>query len=135
MKIIGHPWIESERFIAVKRREEIGSTPAGSVLLFDDIENSIDLLHYCREQGLPFAVETGELRLMLLARALGACYVLAADESAEEFQAVAQHYLFDMEIIVRIDDESGIESCARRGIDGVVFASSIRSAAKEADAR
>ena len=134
MKIIGHPWIESEKFIAIERREEIGGTPAGSILLFSDMERSIDLLHYCREQGLPFAVKTGELKSMLLAQALGARYILSGDESAEEFQAVAQHYLFDMEIIVLIDDESEIEAYAKRGIDGVIFAASIERGG-EANAR
>jgi len=134
MKIIGHPWIESERFIAVESKDEIKRTPAGSVLLFAELESSIDLLHYCREQGLPFAVETETLKTMLFAQALGARYILTANKEAEVFQAVAQHYLFDMEILVSIGDESEIESYANMGIDGVIFASSIERKGKAADA-
>ena len=86
MKIIGHPWIESECFVRVNSADEIKKSPAASILLFDDIESSIDLLRYCYTQGLPFAVETDELKSMLFAQALGAGYILAGSESVEEFQ-------------------------------------------------
>ena len=134
MKIIGHPWIESERFVVVESEEEIKKTPAGSVLLFSDMENSIGLLHYCRKQGLPFAVETTELKTMLFAHMLGARYILTVDKEAEAFQAVAQHYLFDTEILVSIRDENEIESYAIMGIDGVILASSIERRGEAADA-
>ena len=134
MKIIGHPWIESECFVRVNSADEIKKSPAASVLLFDGIESSIDLLRYCHTQGLPFAVETDELKSMLFAQALGAGYILAGSESVEEFQAVAQHYLFDMQIAAVIRDESEIEHYARVGIDAVIFASSIQRSGEVADA-
>jgi hypothetical protein len=134
MKIIGHPWIESERFVSVETIERIKKTPPASILLFADIEHSIELLHYCREQGLPFAVETEELKSMLFAQALGARYILAGNNSAEVFQAVAQHYLFDMEILVPIDHENEIENYAKMGIDGVIFVSSIQREEESGDA-
>lgn len=126
MKIIGHPWIESEHFVAACSIDEIKKSQAASVLLFPDIEKSIDLLHYCRREGLPFAVETGDLRNALFAHALGARYILTEVKAAKEFQAVAQHYLFDTEILVLIRDDSEIEYYAKLGIDGVIFASSIQ---------
>ena len=125
MKIIGHPWIESDKFVAVQSVDEIKKSPSSSILLFGDLEDSIDLLHYSRDQGLPFAVEAKDLKSLLFAHALGARYILAGNKEAEEFQAVAQHYLFDTEILAVIQDEDGIESYAKMGIDGVIFASSI----------
>lgn len=106
--------------------EEIERSPAASVLLFSDIETSIDLIHYCREQRLPFALETEELKSMLFAQALGAGYILTGGDSADSFQSVAQHYLFDMQIAVVIQGEEEIEHYAALGIDAVVFASSIQ---------
>lgn len=125
MKIIGHPWIESERFVLVNSRDGIRKSPPSSVLLFEDIESSIELLRYSREQGLPFALKTDKLRSMLFAHSLGARYVLTGREQAEEFQSVAQHYLFDTEILVPVSKESEIELYAGLGIDGVIFSSSI----------
>ena len=130
MKIIGHPWIESERFVAVESEDEVRKTPAASILLFAELESLIDLLHYSRAQGLPFAVKTDELKTMLLAHALGARYILTGERDAEAFQAVAQHYLFDTEILVSIKSESEIEKYAKMGIDGVILESSIQSAGK-----
>jgi len=126
MKIIGHPWIESEHFVVVDSVEQIRKSPAGSILLFEEIGQSIELLHHCRNEGLPFAVETGELKSMLFAHALGARYILTGGKEAEAFQAVAQHYLFDTEILVSVVDEMEIEDYARMGIDGAIFASSIQ---------
>jgi hypothetical protein len=134
MKIIGHPWIESERFIVVSSVNEIKKSPAASILLFRGIEHSIELLYYCRDEGLPFAVETEELKSMLFAHALGARYILTRDKEAEAFQAVAQHYLFDTEILVSIDEESEIEPYAKMGIDGVIFASFIQRSGEYTDA-
>ena len=134
MKIIGHPWIESERFVVVRTIEAIKKSPPASILLFDDIDSSIDLLHYCGEQGLPFAVETETLKSILFAHALGARYILSGEKNAEAFQAVAQHYLFDMEILVVIHHEDEIEKYALMGIDGVIFASSIQREEELGDA-
>ena len=135
MKIIGHPWIESERFIVVRSIEAIKKSPPASVLLFDDIDSSIDLLHYCREQGLPFAVKTDALKPMLFAHALGVRYILSREKDAEVFQGVAQHYLFDTEILVMIHHEDEIEKYALMGIDGVIFASSIQKEEGSGDAQ
>ena len=135
MKIIGHPWIESDRFIVVSSVDEIKKSPAASILLFKDIGHSIKLLHYCRDEGLPFAVETKELKSMLFAHALGARYILVGAKEAEAFQALAQHYLFDTEILVSIDEESEIESYAKMGIDGVIFASFIQRSGEYNDAQ
>ena len=93
MKIIGHPWIESERFVVVRTIEAI-------------------------KKSLPASI--------LFAHALGARYILSGEKNAEAFQAVAQHYLFDMEILVLIHHEEEIEKYALMGIDGVIFASSIQ---------
>ncbi|MEA3418702.1 MAG: hypothetical protein U9Q90_04810 [Campylobacterota bacterium] len=126
MKIIGHPWIECERFVVVNSLEEIKKSPAGSVLLFGDLANSIVLLRYCRNEDLPFAVETGDVKSALFAHALGARYILLENRLAKEIQALAQHYLFDTEILVMIRDDHEIERYAKMGIDGVIFASSIQ---------
>ena len=44
---------------------------------------------------------------------------------AKEIQSIAQHYLFDAQIVVIIKNEDEIEQYAQMGIDGVVFPSAI----------
>ncbi|MEA3491548.1 MAG: hypothetical protein U9R27_06575 [Campylobacterota bacterium] len=125
MKIIGHPWVESELFVVVDSVEKIRESPAGSILLFDDMRESIELLHYCRREGLPFAVRVIDLKMALFAHALNARYIIAMSSIAVEVQALAQNYLFDTQIVVEIADESQIEIYAKQGIDGVIFSSAI----------
>jgi len=135
MKIFGHPWLKSERFVPVDTIEEIGRTPPSSVLLFGEGENTPALIRYCQEQALPFALETTDTRMVLIAHQAGARYILTQDAFAEEFQKLAQHYLFDTEILVVIEKEEEIVKYAHRGIDGVLFASSILTKPKSANAK
>jgi len=126
MKIIGHPWIESEGFAEINAIEKIAATPAGSILLIADIASSIDLLHYCQREGLPFALRAGEVKTALFAHALNARYIIAEREVAETIQKLAQNYLFDTQILVEISDESEIEIYAEKGLDGIIFPTAIR---------
>lgn len=126
MKIIGHPWIESEGFVAIDSMKKITGSSAGSILLFDDLAVSIELLHYCQREGLPFALRAGEIKTALFAHALNARYIIAEREAALEIQKLAQYYLFDTQILVEISDESEIEIYAGMGLDGVIFPAAIR---------
>ena len=125
MKIIGHPWIKSEEFVAVKSLEDIKRSKASSVLVFYSLDDNTELIRYCSEQDLPFALKTSDLKYVLIAQEFGCKYILADKSEAEEFQAVAQHYLFDMQILAVINDEDEIAEYARMGVDGVIFSSHI----------
>ena len=125
MKIIGHPWIESERFVTVDSMEKITGSPAGSILLFDDLLVSIELLHYCQKEGLPFALRAGEVKTALFSHALNARYVIAEKAIVQAIQELAQNYLFDTQILVEIQNENEIEKYARMGIDGVIFSTAV----------
>jgi hypothetical protein len=135
MKIIGHPWIESERFVVVESVEAIRQSPAASVLLFESLETSLEIIEWCRKEHLPWALQTEETRAVLLAQAMGARYLVTTQERAVPFQELAQHYLFDMEILAVIEEESQIEACAERRIDGVLFAEAIEREGRASDAR
>ena len=125
MKTIGHPWIKSEVFTMVKSMEDIKKSKASSVLVFYGLDDNIELIRYCSEQDLPFALKTSDLKSVLIGQELGCKYILSDKSEAEEFQAVAQHYLFDMQILAVINDEDEIAECARIGVDGVIFSSHI----------
>ncbi len=121
MKIFGHPWIMSPSFVAVGSQEEIASTPAGSILLFDDLAAQIGVVHYAAREGVAFAIRVCDVTTALLAHALGANYIIASAVAVPRVQQLAQHYLFDTQILVEIADESGIEVYADMGVDGVIL--------------
>ncbi|MEA3455310.1 MAG: hypothetical protein U9R26_02275 [Campylobacterota bacterium] len=125
MTIIGHPWIVSEHFVTVDSMEKIKKSPAGSILLFDDLAVSIELVHYCKREGLPFALRAEEAKTALFAHALNARYIITGREAAKAIQKLAQHYLFDTQILIKISDESEIETYAGMGLDGVIFPAAI----------
>ena len=125
MLIFGHRWLDSGRFVKVFSVEEIEKTAPEDILLLEPLNVSIDLVHHCRRNGLTFALTISTLKEALLANALGAGYVLCQHEVGIEIQKVAEEYLFDTRVLVLIEEEREIETMARFGIDGVVFARAI----------
>jgi len=125
MLIFGHPWVESPRFVKVFSLEDIARTQREDILLLEPLSVSIDLAKHCRKNGLAFAVTIGSLKEALLANALEAAYVICQHEQAIEVQKIAEEYLFDTKILVLVEEERGIETMARFGIDGVVFPDAI----------
>jgi len=125
MLIFGHRWVESPRFVKVFSLEDISRTRREDILLLEPLSVSIDLVKHCRQNDLIFAVTIGSLKEALLANALGAAYVLCQHEQAIEVQKIAEEYLFDTRVLVLVEEERGIETVARFGIDGVIFPSAI----------
>lgn len=125
MKIIGHPWVESEQFVIISIIEEIVATPTASVLLIESLSNSIEVVQYCQKEALPVAVRVSTLKEALFAHHLDVKYIIVPESIAQEVQSVAQNYLFDAQILIQIDEESHIEECAKMGIDGVIFPTAI----------
>jgi len=125
MLIVGHPWIESPRFVKVFSLEDLDRTQPGDVLLLEPLSVSIELAKYCRKNDLIFAVTTGSIKEAIFANAVGASYVICQHELAIVLQKVAEEYLFDMKILVLVEGERGIEMMARFGIDGVIFSEAI----------
>jgi hypothetical protein len=121
MKIIGHPLIPHQSFVRIESEIEMLDTPSASVLIFEDLEAQIEWVQHCQSAGLPFMLRAEEPTEAIIAHNLGATYLLVAPESAEMIQAIAQHYLFDMLILVPIDDASQIAHYAHLGIDGVIY--------------
>ena len=125
MEIIGHPWIESKRFVKVFSLEEISRTQAGDVILLEPFNVSIEMARYCREHQLPYAVTVTSIREAIFANALEAAFIIAEHEQAIAIQKIADEYLFDTKVLVLIEEEKRIDTMARFGIDGVIFPAAI----------
>ena len=124
MLIFGYDLIPSRPWCKVSTQQEIANTPSSTVILLD--LNSLDIATYCKEQNVDFALEVESIKEALIASALGASYLLCAQDVAKEIQAIANEYLWSAKVIVPIENEDELEIVARLGIDGVIFAQSIR---------
>jgi hypothetical protein len=125
MLIFGHPWVESPRFVKVFNLEDIAKTSREDILLLEPLSVSIELAKHCQKNNLRFAPTITSIKEALLANALGADYIFCQFEQAIVAQKIANEYLFDTKILVLVDEERGIETIARFGIDGVVFPAAI----------
>ena len=118
MQIFGHPWIESESFYKINSIEDISKTPANSLLHIENFSTSLELLKYCQENSLRYALDIGNIKEAILSNRLGATFILCEKNLAVELMPIAQNYLFDTHVLAYVDEEE-IEEMARAGVDGV----------------
>jgi len=126
MLIIGDPWIEYSSLYSIKSIDDIRKTPPNSIVLIDDISDSIDILKYTQKEGISTALRVVDIKSAIYAHLLSVKYIIPPPSIAQELQSIAQNYLFDSQIIVEISDSSQIESYAKMGIDGVILPSAIK---------
>ncbi|MDR2342090.1 MAG: hypothetical protein LBD84_03485 [Campylobacteraceae bacterium] len=137
MIIIGHDIIDFKPFCRVNNADEASkdlsgsiviykaneavNIPSGSTLIFKFTDNQ-SLIKCCRKNGINFAVETESIKEALLANAAGASYIVVSGKDvAKNIQDLAENYLFDAKILLKIKTENEIEEAAKVGIDGVLF--------------
>jgi len=125
MIIIGHPWVESQNFRKITSIEEIKQSSANEVILLSSLDEAHTLAQYCHANLVTYAITSNTIKDALFANAMGAKYMLCDRAEAAELQTIAQEYLFDMRILVKITDEDEILSIAKTGIDGVIFPEAI----------
>ena len=125
MLIIGHPWIKSQRFIKVFAIEDIQKSRAEDMILLAPLVDSHLLAIHCQKNNLSYAVVAHTLDDALFAHALGAKYIICEADVALSIQPIANEYLFDTRILVRIESEKEISKSAKGGVDGVIFADAI----------
>jgi hypothetical protein len=125
MILIGHPWIESEKFCRAYTVEDIRKAEERRTILLEPLVDTHPLAQYCHQNGIEYAVVINSLDEAIYANALGAKYVICDEDTALMVQPVANEYLFDTRILVLIKSEKEVSKIARSGIDGVVFGSAI----------
>ncbi|MDR2342080.1 MAG: hypothetical protein LBD84_03435 [Campylobacteraceae bacterium] len=124
MIIIGHNLVKFKPFYKIKNSDDISKTPPNSIIIFEFKDN--ELIKFCQENSIRFAIETQIPKEALLANAIGAAYIVISNKkAAKNIQNLAEHYLFDAKILLKIKDENEIEKTAKSGIDGVLFSQGI----------
>ena len=121
MKIFGHSWLPSEEFYPISSIEDIGKTAPNSTVLLKPLSFSLELAHYCHQNHIKYALEVKSIKDALFANQMGCKYILTDKSLAKELMPIAQNYLFDTQILAKIEDDSEIEELAKYGVDGAVF--------------
>ena len=125
MLLFGHRFIASERFYHIEDIASISHTPANAVLHIVFHESHLDMLHHLQQNRLRFAVDVKNITELIYAENFDATYVMLSKSLAKEAQNIAETYLFDAKILVKINHENEIEMMAYEGIDGVIFSDAL----------
>ena len=74
MKIIGHPFFNTISFKTIKSIDEIEHTSSKDILLFNNIEQDIEIIKYADINHLPFAIRVNSIKEAIFAHNLDAKY-------------------------------------------------------------
>ena len=125
MLLLGHRFIPGEHLYHIADIEAVLKTPPNSTMYLEFDEANLDIIEYLRANGIDFALGVKTLREVVYADALEAKYIVTDEELCQEAQHIANEYLFDAKVLVRIEEDRQIEYYARKGIDGVIYSAAI----------
>ncbi len=125
MIIFGHRFIQSKSFYHVFDIDSISNTPSASTIFLSFSEDNLDIINHARENDVEFALGTKNITQIIYASSLDATFIIVDKELAKTAQNIANEYLFDAKILVKIQEESEIEEMALLGVDGVIFVNAI----------
>lgn len=120
MILIGDTLIPYESFFKIQAIEDIPHTKANSIVLFSYNE---ELMKYCSENKIFYAVKIQSIKEAIYANALHARYIICKHKKAKTVQKIAQNYLFDSKILAIITSNDKLKNIAYDKIDGVIYKS------------
>jgi hypothetical protein len=117
--VIGHQDIPHEKIDYISSIDDIRSTASNSTLIF---EYDINIIKHLHDNDISFGVETNSLEEVIILENLGAKYVIVDDkEFAKQVQEIADHYMYDAKILVKVNNTSEIEWSVVNKIDGAIL--------------
>ena len=125
MLIFGHRFIPSESFYHISNIDDISNTPPSSTIYLAFDESNLDIIKYANENSIEMALLVKNTTGLIYASSLKARYIIVEKEMAKTAQNIAENYLFDAKILVKIDSENEIEEIALLGIDGVLLSNAV----------
>ena len=125
MLLFGHRFIPSKPFYHISDIDSIQKTPPSSLLYITWSEQNLDVIEHAAINEIVFALRVKEITELIYASALNAHFIIVNPELAKDAQNIANNYLFDAKILVKIEEEEEIEEMALLGVDGVIFANAI----------
>lgn len=125
MLLFGHRFIPSESFYHIDSIEAIKNTPPSSTLYLSFSEENLDIIEYLNTNSIAFILSVQNITELIYASSLTSKFILVPKELAKTAQDIAESYLFDAKILVKIEKESEIEELALLGLDGLLFSNAI----------
>lgn len=125
MLIFGHKFIPSDLFYHITSIEDINHTPPSSTITLAFDESNLDIIAHAKENDIKMALWVDTINQLIYASSLNASYIIVQKEMAKTAQDIAENYLFDAKILVKIEKEDEIEEIALLGIDGVLFSNAV----------
>jgi len=125
MLLFGHRFLHQESLYHISDINAIVKTPPSSLLYLLFSEENLDIIEHMQQNELRFTLFVNNITELIYASALGASYILVEKELAKTAQNIAESYLFDSKILVKIKTEEEIEEAALLGVDGVLFSNAI----------
>ena len=125
MLIFGHRFIPSDSFYHIVNIEDILHTPPSSTIYLNFQESNLDIITHANENGIDMALTVVNIEQLIYAASLNARYIIVEKEIAKTAQNIAENYLFDAKILVKIETEEEIEEIALLGIDGVLLSNAV----------
>lgn len=122
MIIIGDKLVPSTELFKIFNIEDIKNTEANSTLYF---LFNYEILKYCFENSLDYAVKIKSLKEAIYANALNAKYIIAEKKLAKKVQKIAENYMFDSKVLAIIETNDEFEDIAKVEIDGVIYKESL----------
>jgi len=125
MLLFGHRFIPSETFYHISSIDDITHTPPSSTVTLVFSEQNLDIVSHCNLNQLSFALSVNNITDIIYASALYASYIIVSQDLAKTAQGLAQNYLFDAKILVKVESDEEIEEMALLGVDGVIYPGAI----------
>jgi hypothetical protein len=118
MILIGDKLIPFQKMYNIYAIKDIQNTKANCVVSFRYNE---DLLTYCAENELNYAVLVSSLKEAIYANSLNALYIICDKDLSVSVQKIADNYMFDSKVLAIIDTDEEIEEIAQNEIDGIIY--------------
>ena len=125
MLLFGHRFIKSPSFYHISNIDAITSTPPSSTIFLEFSEANLDIIHHANLNHIPMALSVQNIEELIYASSLNANYMIIDKEMAKTAHDIAQNYLFDAKVLVKISEDEEIEEIAILGVDGVIYSSAI----------
>ena len=121
MLIIGAKEVPYNPFYFIKSSEDIDVTPPNSVVVFEYSTGRLELINYCKNNNVSFALICDELQDVLFASANGASFIICDKTNIKKAQKYADSYMLDAKILLYTSSKDDLLWCADEEIDGILF--------------
>jgi len=125
MLLFGHRFIQSKSFYHISNIDAITDTPPSSTIYFEFSEENLDIINHANLNHISMALRVNTIQELIYASSLNANYMIIDKEMAKSAHNIAQNYLFDAKVLVKISEDEEIEEMATLGVDGVIYSSAI----------